>query len=87
MVKIRKKLKSALFVLNAMLKWKKKIPIVHEREDGQLLMDKVALITGGSGGIGFAIAKKFIDCGCKVILAGTNEQKLKAKSFSHLTIQ
>lgn len=44
MVKIRKKLKSALFVLNAMLKWKKEIPIVHEREDGQLLMDKVALI-------------------------------------------
>lgn len=69
MVKIRKKLKSALFVLNAMLKWKKEIPIVHEKEDGNLLKGKVALLTGGSGGIGLAIAKKFIDCGCKVIVA------------------
>lgn len=42
MVKIRKKLKSALFVLNTMLKWKKEIPIVHEREDGQLLKGNVA---------------------------------------------
>ena len=62
-----------------MLKWKKEIPIVHEKEDGNLLKGKVALITGGSGGIGFAIAKKFLDCGCKVIIAGTNEEKLRAK--------
>lgn len=79
MGKIKEKLKSALFVLNAMLKWKKKIPIVHVKEDGNLLKGKVALITGGSGGIGLAIAKKFIDCGCKVIVAGTNEDKLIAK--------
>lgn len=79
MEKIKEKIKSALFVFNAMLKWKKEIPIIHEKEDGNLLRGKVALITGGSGGIGFAIAKKFMDCGCKVIVAGTNEQKLRTK--------
>lgn len=79
MSKLKEKLKSALFVLNAMLKWKKEIPIVHVKEDGNLLKGKVTLITGGSGGIGLAIAKKFIDCCCKVIVAGTNEDKLRAK--------
>ena len=59
-----------------MLKWEKKIPIVSVKENSALLKDKVALITGGSGGIGMAIAKKFIDSGCSVILAGTNAKKL-----------
>ena len=60
----------------SMLKWEKKIPIVSVKENSALLKDKVALITGGSGGIGMAIAKKFIDSGCSVILAGTNAKKL-----------
>ena len=36
----------------------------------------MALITGGSSGIGFSIAKAFINCGAKVIIAGTNEERL-----------
>ena len=43
----------------------------------EILKGKIALITGGNSGIGFAIAKKFIDEGAKVIIAGTNEDKLK----------
>lgn len=35
----------------------KKIPIVAVKETDKLLAGKVALITGGSGGIGMAIAK------------------------------
>ncbi len=43
----------------------------------KLLEGKTALVTGGSSGIGFGIAKKMSESGCKVIILGTNEQKLK----------
>jgi|WetSurMetagenome_2_1015567.scaffolds.fasta_scaffold93449_2 NAD(P)-dependent dehydrogenase (short-subunit alcohol dehydrogenase family) len=75
---ILKKSKRIVQGLILTFKSKKYIPIV-KTVDHELLMGKVALITGGSGGIGFAIAKKFIDCGCKVIIAGTNEEKLRNK--------
>jgi len=32
------------------------------------LSDKVALITGSAGGIGFAIAQRFVAAGAKVVL-------------------
>lgn len=44
--------------------------------EGNLLSKKTSLIVGGSGGIGFAIARKFVSNGCNVIITGTNEQKL-----------
>ena len=43
----------------------------------QLLNEKIALITGGSSGIGFAIAKKFAESGATLILLGQNEEKGK----------
>ena len=58
---------------------KEKIPIVEVQQETQLLTNKVVLITGGSGGIGFAIAKKCLASGAKVIIAGTSEEKLNAK--------
>lgn len=66
---MKKKIKKVLMILVSILKWEKKIPIVSIKEPDKLLDGKVALITGGSGGIGMAIAKKFIDSGCSVILA------------------
>lgn len=71
------KIKKVLMSLVSILKWEKKIPIVSIKASNNLLDGKVALVTGGSGGIGMAIAKSLIDSGCKVIIAGTNEQKLK----------
>lgn len=57
-------------------KAEKKVPIEHRVTDSSLFDGKVALITGGSGGIGFAIAKSLIESGCKVIISGTSENKL-----------
>lgn len=37
--------------------------------------NKVALITGGSSGIGFAVAKKLAEKGSKIAIVGRNEEK------------
>ena len=52
------------------------IPIPHLINSDQLLKDKVAFISGGSGGIGFSIARSLIQSGCNVIIAGTNSKKM-----------
>ena len=52
------------------------IPVITPTGIESLLNGKIALITGGSSGIGYAIAKIFISSGCKVIIAGTNQEKL-----------
>jgi 3-oxoacyl-[acyl-carrier protein] reductase len=40
------------------------------------LLNKVALVTGGSSGIGRAIAKSLIDAGARVAITGRDEKKL-----------
>ncbi|MCE7650697.1 SDR family NAD(P)-dependent oxidoreductase [Vibrio fluvialis] len=44
---------------------------------GGILKDKKILITGGSSGIGFAIAKKAISEGAKVVITGRVQEKLE----------
>lgn len=39
-------------------------------------MNKIAIITGGGSGLGFAIAQKFTQNGITTIIAGRNEEKL-----------
>ena len=41
------------------------------------LKEKAALVTGATGGIGYEIAKKFIDQGAKIVISGTREERLK----------
>lgn len=48
------------------------------------LQDRVALVTGAAGGIGSVIVKKFLTQGAKVVISGTNSEKLEnfAKSLN-----
>lgn len=45
---------------------------------GDLLKNKTVLITGGSSGIGYAIAESCVKCGANVIICGRNEMKLES---------
>lgn len=73
-----KTLKHAVTSFFTAIKTKNIVPIEHIVDDAKVLDKKVALITGGSGGIGYAIAKSFIESGCHVIITGTNAEKLKS---------
>lgn len=42
----------------------------------ETLKDKKIIVTGGSSGIGYAIAKKFLEEGGKVVITGRNKEKL-----------
>ncbi|PWN35934.1 NAD(P)-binding protein [Meira miltonrushii] len=46
----------------------------------KILDFKCALITGGAGGLGYAMAEYFISLGKKVIIVGRTEEKLKEAS-------
>ena len=52
-------------------------PIILVKEPTALLEGKVAFVTGGSSGIGQAIAKALVDAGATVYIIGRNEQKLE----------
>ncbi len=39
-----------------------------------MLKDKVAIVTGGTRGIGYAIVKKFLENGAKVVLLGSRQE-------------
>lgn len=47
------------------------------KEEKAYLSDKIVLVTGGGSGFGYAIAKRFVSYGAKVIITGRNEEKLK----------
>lgn len=64
-----------------MFSQKEIIPIYQPVDTNKILQNKVILITGGTGGIGFAIAKQAVASGAKVILCGTNVAKLNKLSL------
>ncbi|MCY4200558.1 MAG: SDR family NAD(P)-dependent oxidoreductase [Gammaproteobacteria bacterium] len=46
------------------------------------LNGRVAVVTGGGSGIGYAITKALVDKGCKVVITGRNEGRLHAAAES-----
>ena len=69
-------IKSAIKKCIALMKRKEIVPIVQTPTNENEFAGKVALISGGTGGIGLAIAKSLQKSGCTVVIAGTNERKL-----------
>lgn len=69
-------IKGKLRALILMCKEKEIIAVPKLYHDNKILEGKIALITGGSSGIGAAIAQTFVNCGAKVIITGTNEKHL-----------
>lgn len=68
-------------IAKTIVQWRKEkdiIPITHPVSEKNLFNEKVALIVGGSGGIGLAIARSLLESGCKVVIAGTNQSKLES---------
>ncbi len=55
----------------------KKIPTPYPVFEGNLLIGRTALITGGGSGIGYSIAESFLKNGASVIITGRNYEKLK----------
>ena len=58
-------------------KEKEVVPIPQEVEINQSIDGKLAVMIGGTGGIGLSIAKNLNKNGCKIILCGTNAEKLE----------
>ena len=69
-------IKTAIRKLIMLTKEEKIVPVEHRIDTEHEFNGKVALIAGGSGGIGLAIAKSLLESGCEVIIGGTSETKL-----------
>lgn len=61
------------------LKKKEIIFIPQVVDSREILKDKVFCVLGGTGGIGFAVAKSVLQFGGEIFLTGTNEEKLSEK--------
>lgn len=58
------------------LKKEVRVPVYIPLLEGNMLENRTVLITGGAGGIGFAIAKQCVLNGASVIITGRNIDKL-----------
>ena len=71
-------IKRAIKKLIMLFKQEKLVSVIKQVPNTKLLEGKIALITGGSSGIGFAIAEALIESGAKVIICRRNQKKLEA---------
>lgn len=57
-------------------RFKKIVPVYVPVYHNELLSNRVALVTGGTSGIGFEIAKAFLRSGATVVITGRNQIKV-----------
>ncbi len=74
---MKRTIKKYITSLVRLCKQKELVPIPTAVEPDNLLQGKTALVTGGSSGIGFAIAKELNTHGGGVLIAGTTASKLE----------
>lgn len=51
-------------------------PRIVEMSQNELLTGRAALVTGGTGGIGYEIAKSFVKAGAHVVITGRTQSKI-----------
>ena len=73
----KNKIKKKISNIAALMHHRQMIPIPKLTHEKAILNNKVALITGGTGGLGRSFAEAFIECGCSVIISGRNDKKLQ----------
>ena len=79
---LKNKVKKVIRKMFYIFKEKNVVPIVVPTYERQVLKSRIALVVGGSGGIGLAIAETFLKAGAKVVITGTNIEKLeKCKKY------
>lgn len=82
---LKSKAKGAIkFFLNKIPARKFNVQVVN-LSPNELLKGRVALITGGTGGIGFHMAKAFLRSGAAVIITGRSRERLQ-KAYEQLNI-
>lgn len=79
---IKSKIRKIAFGIISQPKTKVQVSIQQVNYNG-ILSNKTIVVTGGSRGIGFSIAKKFVSEGAKVLITGRSEERLK-KAVSEL---
>ena len=74
---VKSKLKNGLKILLKREHVTKVYPKIVTLPENKLLQGRVALVTGGTSGIGKEIAKAFVKAGATVVITGRSEQRIK----------
>lgn len=73
---MKKYIKKATAALGNIVPCKVRAVEVSSVSDSALLDGHLALVTGGSSGIGFSIAQQLLSAGCRVVISGRDQGRL-----------